>query len=182
MNSSKMSLSELCDRYYGLEETLSSVDPNTLPPELEDSLKELQENRDLAQAEYQQKVDNYLELMKSREGWVSIRKERIAELQRLIEIDENLVKKLGDRLLTIMVERDERQMRTANFNLSVVSNGGKLPLYLDEQIDLDHIPPEYLKTEVRQKIDKDKVRGDLEQGKKINFASLGDRGKHLRVR
>jgi hypothetical protein len=59
----------------------------------------------------------------------------------------------------------------------IVGNGGKQPLDINESC----VPEKYLKTEVKQVPDKDKIRKALESGECLTFAHLEDRGTHLKI-
>jgi hypothetical protein len=61
--------------------------------------------------------------------------------------------------------------------IKVVKNGGKLPLSIDEGC----VPEEYIKKVVVESPDKEKIRAALESGEVLPFASLGERGTHLKI-
>jgi hypothetical protein len=75
----------------------------------------------------------------------------------------------------IMMGVDEIQAGAKKFKL--VNNGGKLPLVLEENKE---IPQSYMKVILEP--DKEKIRCDLENGKELEFAHIGQRGKHISIR
>jgi hypothetical protein len=66
---------------------------------------------------------------------------------------------------------------TARFKFSLVQNGGKLPLIVDDVSPYD-IPDDYTKKE----LDREIIREVLETGFSLDFARLGERGTSIRIR
>ena len=71
------------------------------------------------------------------------------------------------------MERDKVQ--TAHYTFAIQKNGGKLPLKI-----IGEVPANYKR--VVYEDDKDKIRKELEGGKKLDFAVLEERGTHLRIK
>jgi hypothetical protein len=75
------------------------------------------------------------------------------------------------------------------YKVSLVVNGGKLPLELNKNIAIESIPPAFTTTTEITKLDTDKVRefmtaNDIDSittNSGETIASLGTRGKHLRI-
>ena len=156
------------------------MDSTELPPELETALIELFEDKNLAQQEFQEKINDYINLAKHCQEWVEIRSRRIEELEHLIKLDRNLANNLLGRLLNLLISRDINKLKTVDYNISVANNGGKKPLILDRDLDLDELPPKLVKT--TREADKQAIRQVLATGQELPFARLGDRGKHLRIK
>ena len=175
----KPTLTELCDRFYDLDETVDDLDLNTLPPELKEALDDLLENRDIAKEAYYAKINSILNLIKNRESWAKIRRDRIFELKRLIEIDNNLARNLNGYLLQHLSVNNINKLRTTDYNISISKNGGKQPVVVDP-VDPDTLPDDLTVTE--RKVNKNAVRDRLLAGEKLSFARLGDRGQHLRIK
>ena len=172
-------LNELCDRYYDLDETVNNIDPDSLPEELRQALDDLLSDRNTAKEDYYRKINSILNLIKNRESWMSIRKERIKELKRLVEIDDNLVRNLNKYLLDHLLSSNTKKMRTTDYNISIANNGGKQPIIIDS-VDPNGLPEDLTITE--RKIDKDAVRDRLLAGEEFSFARLEERGQHLRIK
>jgi hypothetical protein len=66
-------------------------------------------------------------------------------------------------------------METARFRVSVANNGG--PQHIDITKD---VPEEYQRITVSA--DTKRIREALERGELLDFASLLERGRHLRIR
>lgn len=176
---SHLNLSQLCDRLYELDETLKNVSSEELPPELAEAIDSLLQDRNIAHEEYYERLNTVLNLIKSKTQWAAIRKQRIAELRRLVEIDENIAKRVNIYLLKHLEQVDLTKFRTTDFNVTVATNGGKTPVIISEDVDVESIPQHLVKIE--KKISKEAVRESLEQGEVLGFAAFGERGKHLKI-
>lgn len=100
------------------------------------------------------------------------------EIKRLTdrkEKMENHVKTMKDRLKEAMIAMEKDEIQTEHFKFKVQNNGGKLPLNI-----LGEVPDSYKR--IVYEDDNEKIRKDLEAGKKLKFAELGIRGKHLRIK
>ena len=74
-------------------------------------------------------------------------------------------------------------METANNSLSLVNNGGKLPVLIVEGADPDAVDERFQRViPAKIEFDKDEVRKALEANEKLEFATLGTRGKHLSIK
>lgn len=105
---------------------------------------------------------------------------RQAEASRLIDrarVSENMAAKLSERLHFAMKTMDLTKIETPLYTVSRVKNGGKAPLEIDGEV-----PAEYQEREVVIKTNKDKIRADLEAGKALAFARLGERGERLSIK
>ena len=123
------------------------------------------------------KADGYAAVMTEIEGRADI---VAKEINRLKAIEDRLVathKRMKDRLKSAMEELHTNEIKTDLHRFKIVKNGGKLPLSIDEGC----VPEEYIKKVVVESPDKDKIRAALETGEVLPFASLGERGTHLKI-
>lgn len=100
------------------------------------------------------------------------------EITRLVERKETMEKHVQDmknRLKDAMIAMEKDEIQTEHFKFKVQNNGGKLPLNI-----LGEVPDNYKR--IVYEDDNEKIRADLEAGKKLKFAELGIRGKHLRIK
>jgi hypothetical protein len=93
-------------------------------------------------------------------------------------VDSNAVKRLKDRLQAFFESHDIRKVETPRFRVSLAANGGKLPVVLD--CPEENVPEDY--TKVRVEVDKTAIREAIEAGRVLDFAHLGERGRHLSIR
>lgn len=89
---------------------------------------------------------------------------------------ENNMIRLNDYMKMCMENAGIKEIETHMHRFKIVKNGGKLPLKID-----GGVPENFIKTEVKQSPDKDKIREALENGEVLTFASLGERGTHLKI-
>ena len=117
------------------------------------------------------------------------RHEQFAWLMRKLTAESAMLKEQSKRFgdeskrLGNIVDRMKAQMKTAMEAtgkkklgaFSVCKTGGKAPLLIDGEV-----PEEFIKYEPSQ--DKEKIRQYLESGGELDFAKIGERGTHIRIR
>ena len=162
-------LYSLTQDYKNLLDLAGSADPEEIET-FNDTLEAV-----LGQIEV--KADGYAVVMSEIEGRANI---VAKEINRLKAIEDRLVathKRMKDRLKSAMEEIGTKEIKTDLHRFKIVGNGGKLPLSIDEGC----VPEEYIKKVVVESPDKDKIRAALESGEVLPFASLGERGTHLKI-
>lgn len=100
------------------------------------------------------------------------------EIQRLTDRKtamENAVKNMKKRLKDAMEMMNLNEVQTSHYKFKIQKNGGQQPMKITGEV-----PSNYKR--VVYEDDKDKIRKDLEEGKKLDFAELLERGTHLRIR
>lgn len=169
------SLYELTQEMKELDDLLAAADdPND--PLIFDAIQ-----RALAlQDERERKVDAYCCLIAELAARAAARK---AEAQRLAEsaaATEAKIKSLKGRLMDSMKTLDIKRIETDRFTVTVANNGGLVPLIVEEGIDPKTLPEPLQKIIVT--VNNEAVRAELEAGKSLAFAKLGERGQHLRIK
>ncbi len=163
-----MTLYELNDQYMQLLAMLE--DPDCDPEILADTFEGLE-------GEIADKLDSYEIIIKELEA----DREKIGkEIDRLDKIDLHLSRNIDRMKSAIMLTMQVtgcRKLPTEHFQFSIVKNGGKQGMEVD---DLENIPKEYIK--MVPKPDSEKIREVLESGETLTFARLKERGKQLRVK
>jgi chromosome segregation ATPase len=128
-----------------------------------------------------QKIDNYCAFLRELELRISLRKAEAERLQARAKTDANTVEFLKARLKSFLEETNAGKIETERYTVSIAKNGGKLPLILhDPNVRAAELPPAYQRVSVD--IDKEAIRADLEAGKVLPFAALGERGTRLSIR
>lgn len=91
---------------------------------------------------------------------------------------------LADRMKSAIInqlrERNFKRVATTAGAFARQANGGKLPVVLAEGMTPEQAPPEFVRT--RFEFDMDKIARALGEGEIVDFAKLGERGEHLRLR
>ena len=89
---------------------------------------------------------------------------------------ENNMIRLNDYMKMCMENAGIKEIETNMHRFKIVKNGGKLPLKID-----GGVPENFIKTEVKQSPDNDKIREALDNGEALTFAHYGERGTHLKL-
>ena len=126
------------------------------------------------------------ELEVKSEGYIHVIKQLEMERDKAAEMAEfwaekkairdNSVKRLKNTLCTALVEtNNEKGIQAGDYTLKAVGNGGKQAIEYTADV-----PNAYQR--VVYEPDTERIRKDLESGKKLPFAVLKPRGKHLAIR
>lgn len=127
------------------------------------------------EGEIEDKADNYAKIINELLGDAKKIKEEKQRLDQRQKIFENRAKALKQNLFNTMKSIGKTKFATDLFSFNIVQNGGKQSLTIDGEV-----PKEYTKTIIEN--DTDKIRADLEAGKKLPFAHLESRGESLRIK
>lgn len=127
--------------------------------------------------EIEVKADGYAVVLSEIEGRINIINKEIGRLEAIESALSNTRRRMIDRLKTAMEDIGKKEIKTDLHRFKIVGNGGKQPLDINESC----VPEEYIKKVVVESPDKDKIRTALESGEVLPFASLGERGTHLKI-
>jgi hypothetical protein len=89
---------------------------------------------------------------------------------------ENNMIRLNDYMKMCMENAGIKEIETDMHRFKIAKNGGKLPLKID-----GGVPEHFLKKEIKESPDNDKIREALDNGEALTFAHYGDRGTHLKI-
>ena len=104
------------------------------------------------------------------------KKEKEAWAHKLA-VRENAVKRLKQRMAEAMIQLGKDEIQAGNKVIKLKNNGGAKPLVLEENKE---IPQSYMKVILEP--DKDKIRKAIEKGEELEFAHIGQRGKHVEIK
>lgn len=94
---------------------------------------------------------------------------------------ENRVKWLKSRVMDYLKATSREKVTTSGGDkICIQKNGGERPLDIKETATIDNIPERFVKT--TKSINFDEIRKALTSGEKLEFATLRDAGKHIRIR
>lgn len=162
-------LYELTGNYKTLLDLAGSMDA--------DELETFNDTLEAVLGEIEVKADGYAVVLAEIEGRINTVNREIGRLEAIESALSNTRRRMIDRLKTAMEDIGKKEIKTDLHRFKIVGNGGKQPLDINEGC----VPEEYLKTEVKQVPDKDKIRKALESGECLTFAHLEDRGTHLKI-
>lgn len=159
-----------------LEELLDSIGGDITDAEVEAQidqwLAEVSENLN-------DKLDGYVMLVAEYDARSEARKKEAERLLHRSKVDANNRDRLKDRLKYFFERTGKRKVETPRFRISLANNGGKIPLIVIPDLDPTEAPKEFQK--IVTTLDNDAVRAALEGGQQLEFASLGERGRHIRI-
>ena len=138
----------------------------------------------------------WLETLKTEE---SAKMDNYAGYIRTLEMEEAAAKEESERwakksssrgnqaryMKSVMLEYLKSTGRTkvitdAGRTIAIQNNGGVVPMLISESVKPEQVPSEYTRTRID--FDTAKIRAALESGVELEFASMGVRGQHLRIR
>jgi len=165
---SKESLLNIGEHFYALESLLIEND-GEISEEIDQWLDEYE-------GKEQDKIDAYCYLIQKFD-------EISAEAKRLAERSSGYKKKvdsLKHRLKIHLESRGKNKIETSRFTVSVCRNGGVHPVTI--HVDVSKLPEQFVKT-IKQP-DSERIREALLSGdEQVQFfASVEDRGTHLRIK
>lgn len=161
------SLYDLTNDYLTLMEYADSTDPDDEQVFI-DTLEGLM-------GAVEAKVDSYAAVMSHMEAHEDMLKKEIDRLSAKMTAIENNKKRMKDSLYAAMVAMDKRKITTDLHTFAIQKNGGKQPLIISGEV-----PDKFQK--VIYEPDKNLIRKALEDGEKLDFAFLEERGEHLVIR
>lgn len=127
------------------------------------------------------KLDSYVALIKTLEMERGAAKAQADAFEHKARTRAARLEWLKDKMKQHLEATGRTTVRTEKgYTVSVQKNGGKPPLFVNENYTVDEIDPEFHKLTVT--IDKDKVRKALEEGRPVIFASIEKPGTHLRIK
>jgi chaperonin cofactor prefoldin len=163
-----MTLYELKDEYKQLLEMLE--DPDIDPQVIADTMEAVSGELDV-------KCDSYVVIIKKLEAQVEMIDTELIRLEKNKSALTNNIKRMKSAVLDTIQMTGQRKMQTDHFKLSIVKNGGKQPMEVDE---IEKIPQDYLT--MKPVANMEKIRQELEGGSQLDFARLKERGEHLSIR
>lgn len=147
------------------------TDPDADPEAVSDTLEGLQ-------LEIADKVDGYAAVYAELEAGKAAIAEEIKRLTDRKKAFENAQDRMKSYAGAALERAGAAKFSSALHEIKIRKNGGALPLQIDE----GEVPEEYLKTEIVQKPDKDKIAKELKLGIELSFARYGERGTHVEIK
>lgn len=128
---------------------------------------------------FDRKIDNYAALIRTCETRAAARAEEAARMKKLAQDDDSLATRLRSAVMQAMKETGQPKVQTTRFSLSIVKNGGVIPIIINNEAEL---PEQFRIPIVTISIDKVSIRAALEAGEEVEGAILGERGTRLNLK
>lgn len=125
------------------------------------------------------KADSYGQLIRVCEARAAARREEAERMEALAASDEATADRLRKALLQAMQVTGRLKVETPHFRFAVRNNGGKIPVLITDEALL---PLVYRVPKITEVVDKEQIRSDLEAGKVVPGAALGQRGVRLELK
>ena len=179
-------LFEIARDYQALADAIGQIDeaPEEFQAELESAFAAMAE---VTGQELAAKIDDYVGLIGKFQSTADFRRneakvyeDEAKRLKSLAETDLAAVERLKARLKVFLEFTGLKKVEGNRYRVSLAGNGGKLPLIVDDDVPISDVPPQY--QVVNWSLDRDAVRVALEAGAELDFARLGDRGTHIRIK
>lgn len=161
-------LYETTNDLVAFQEMCSDIDADMNDEVVKDTLEGLQ-------GAYDDKVESWLRVVKNLEGELTAVKEESDRMAKRAKTIKNNIDRMKSALLTSMAMTGRKKAGNT-LKASVASNGGALPLIVDDV----ELPEEYQKVEVKP--NNEAIRDALDHGKELPFARYGERGVHLNIK
>ena len=132
------------------------------------------------EGEVEDKLDSYGIVMN--ELYMDIEKITV-EIKRLTDAKKrisNNIDRMKEAVKASMDLMGKKKVQGNHFTWQIQKNGGKAPLIIDESVPAISLPEEYQIWDVKP--NKEVIRQDLEAGKELPYARLGERGESLRLK
>lgn len=120
------------------------------------------------------KCGAYIAVMNYIKSRAELFKNEAKRLNEAAKAMENNIARMKERIKYAMEEMGVKSLESEYNTLKIVANGGVQPLKITGEV-----PDSYKKVILEN--DNDKIRKDLKDGIKLDFAQLEERGTHLRI-
>lgn len=129
--------------------------------------------------EREAKIESYCYLIAEYDARADARRQKVKELEAGARANENVVKRLKDRLLKAFEVFGWDKVKAGSLVVKRTKNGGKVPVIWELPTNLDLLPPEFVKQVPT--LDKEAVVAALEVTPDLGFAKVGERGFHIKI-
>ncbi len=171
-----ISLYQISAELTRIEDMVAEAD-GVLSPELDAYIMDQLAIIGEAQAD---KADGYVGLIRKVESIQSAAKAEAERYSRIAKIQENFSERLKDRLKQYMQDHGIKRIDTVTGRtIRLQANGGKPSVQYAQGLQAADVPMEFQKQTIA--VDTVAVRNALEAGRKLEFATLGERGESLRI-
>lgn len=125
--------------------------------------------------ELEVKASGYVQVMKQLEMEEAECDKVIEAFKAKKQTRANSIKRMSEALQSAMETAGVDVLNAGDYELKIVNNGGVQPLVISGDV-----PDNFMK--VVYEPDNKKIREALIDGQELDFARLGERGKHLRIK
>ena len=146
---------------------------NLEPSELDEQA--FQDTLDGLVGELEIKSAGYVSVIQQLEMEQKKAEELAADFKAKADVRKNNVKRMKDALKWAMINANMDKVDAGDFTIKLQNNGGKQPLKITGDV-----PDNYKR--IVYEDDMELIRKRLEEGEKLDFAHLEERGKHITIK
>jgi hypothetical protein len=136
-----------------------------------------QQVKDSLDDETERKCENYCKVIFEQRALSKARRDEAKRLERSADIADAKADWLQSRLLQFMQTIERTDLKAGIFQLRRQVAGGVAPLQITGEV-----PPEYQISKTVTSNDNAKIRAEIDAGKELGFAQLGERKQLLKIR
>lgn len=140
----------------------------------------LKDTLEAVQGEYDEKIKSYCKVIRNIEADIQAIETEVNRLTEKKQVLKNNIDRLKKAMFDSMTATNITSVDAGIFKVSIQRNGGKLPVIVDEKLDVSKLPDNLVV--VTRKPSLDSIRELLEAGKVVEGFKLGERGQSLRIK
>lgn len=175
---------------YELSQELLQLEDQLLVLEGETPDEAFEQHLDATHAQRDAKLEGYCGLIRNLEARAAQRvasaasfEQEARRLTALAESDQRAVQKLKERLKWFWERHGLGKVEAGSFRINLQANGGPLPVIIEDFVNPADVDERYHKViPARVEWNKDNLRADLQAGKELEFARLGERGTRIVIK
>jgi hypothetical protein len=171
-----MNLYEITEQTLEIENILAGLDEESA--NCEAVVTALQDALTAHKDALGEKLEKYVHVIRNYEALAEARKAEAARLTAGAKVAENKAARLKEAILNVCTALELSKVQAGLFTVSIAQNGGKAPLNVTA--DPSELPEQYRKVEYKP--NNDAIREALEAGESLPFASIGERGRGVRIK
>lgn len=130
---------------------------------------------DAVKGEIEVKASGYVAVLQQMEMEQQKAEELAKAFKAKADIRKNSIKRLKDAMKWAMLEMKTDKIDAGDFTIKLQKNGGKQPLQI-----IGEVPDNFKR--IIYEDDKELIRKHLEDGEKLDFAYLEERGSHVVIK
>lgn len=109
------------------------------------------------------KADAIATMVAVKRAEIAYLKEREESYRTMRIHRENALKRFEDYIKNILQRREDSTIKGKSAKLSLVKNGGKAPLWIDETVPVEKFPIQFVATKTTYVLNKDQIREGLDE-------------------
>lgn len=174
----KMTIYEMIGEFERLSEDMEAADGSD-DPEVYGAIFDRIAALDINLVE---KMDGVVSVIRNLDAVAEAQRKEALRISQRAAVNERAASRLEGLATSLLDAAGQKGIETARFKVSVQSNGGNLPLIQDHTVAVETLPAHLKTTVISTTPAMYNIRDALTRGESVPGFTLGQRGRHLRVR